>query len=186
MKVTPLDKEYTVSPDLEIYSETDLRGAVTAVNDGFLEISGYEKSELMGKPHSIVRHPDMPKVVFKLLWETLNKHEKMSAIVKNLRKNGEYYWVYSEYEPILKGEEVVGFKSFRKPVPHSAVAAVESLYGRLLAEESTNGVQSAQNMLEIILIKQDAKSYKAYVDRLYEKELKGLFGKFFGKLFGRK
>ncbi len=186
MKVTPLDKEYTVDSKLDIYSETDTRGTITAVNDGFLEISGYTESELMGKPHSIVRHPDMPKVVFKLLWETLNKHEKMSAIVKNLRKNGEYYWVYSEYEPIVKDEEVVGFKSFRKPVPHSAIEAVEGLYGKLLAEENANGVQQAQHMLDIILIKQDAKSYKAYIDRLYEKELKGLFGKFFKKLFGRK
>ena len=70
-------------------------------NDYFVELSGYPEAELIGKSHNIVRHPDMPKTVFKLLWDALKAGKEYKAIVKNRRKDGKYYWVYSEYKPLL-------------------------------------------------------------------------------------
>ena len=97
-KPTPIDEEIQLDPKRYIISETDEKGKITFCNDYFMEVSGYSKEELIGKPHSIVRHPDMPKVVFKLLWETISQGKNINAVVKNLAKDGRYYWIFTEFE----------------------------------------------------------------------------------------
>ncbi len=100
-----------------IISKTDLKGIITYVNKAFCKLSGYEKDELIGKPHNIVRHPDMPKSVFKSLWENLEKNQSWRGIIKNLRKDGKYYWVEAFIEPIFdENGKKIGYISARKPV----------------------------------------------------------------------
>lgn len=109
-------EETEVPEDELIISRTDLTGKITYANEIFAQISGYEVEELIGKPHSVVRHPDMPKSVFKNLWETIKKDNLWSGYVKNLRKDGGYYWVYAEISGVYKNEKLVEYKSIRIPI----------------------------------------------------------------------
>ena len=93
--------EYEVPSTELIISRTDLNGNITFANEMFLYISGYNEDELIGKPHSILRHPDMPKAVFSLIWKRLLSGRAVSGIIKNLAKDGRYYWVIAELEPKL-------------------------------------------------------------------------------------
>ena len=107
----------TVVPKEElIVSRTDLKGNITYANETFAFISGYTVDELIGKPHNIVRHPDMPKSIFKELWETLKKDGLWSGVVKNLRKDEGFYWVYAEISEVYKDGELIEYKSIRTPI----------------------------------------------------------------------
>lgn len=107
----------TIVPKEElIVSRTDLKGIITYANETFAHISGYEVEELIGKPHNIVRHPDMPKTIFEELWNSLKTEGKWSGFVKNLRKDEGYYWVYAEVSGVYKDGELVEYKSIRTPV----------------------------------------------------------------------
>ena len=185
MSLRPLDIEVPVDSKREILSETDRSGRITYLNDYFVELSGYDEAELVGTPHNIVRHPDMPITVFKLLWDALKHGEDYKAIVKNRRKDGKYYWVYSEYQTLFdKKKEIRGYRSKRYPVPQSALGEVEALYKKILHFEETKGEKDAEMFLELKLDQDGFDDYPAFVESLYEKELKGFFG-FFSKLFGK-
>ena len=107
----------TIVPKNElIVSRTDLKGIITFANDTFAQISGYEIDELIGKSHNIVRHPDMPKVIFKDLWKSLEESGKWSGFVKNLRKDFGFYWVYAEISGVYKNGKLVEYKSIRTPI----------------------------------------------------------------------
>jgi aerotaxis receptor len=107
----------TIVPKGElIVSRTDLKGNITYANDTFAEISGYEVEELIGKPHNCVRHPDMPKTVFKDLWKKLQITGKWEGVVKNLRKDQGFYWVHAEISGVYKDGELVEYKSLRTPI----------------------------------------------------------------------
>ena len=93
-----VDKEVTWDKTKVIMSKTDAFGTIEYANEVFVDVCGYEDYELMGQPHSIIRHPDMPKVIFKVLWEKLKNGENFHAIVKNLAKSGRYYWVITDFE----------------------------------------------------------------------------------------
>jgi len=118
-----------------IISRTDLSGVITYVNETFAHISGYEPEELIGKPHNVIRHPDMPKSAFKEMWETIQSGKTWRGYVKNLRKDRGYYWVYAEVSQVLKDGEVVEYKSIREPVPREKRIEMQRLYDRLRAEE---------------------------------------------------
>ena len=132
---TPVDEQY-IFEDGVIVSDTDLKGIITYSNRKFCEIAGYHKSELVGKNHNIVRHPDMPKAAFKDLWETVQKGESWTGTVKNLRKDGRYYWVYSYIAPIYKEGKISGYSAARKPATPSEIEDAEELYEKLLREEN--------------------------------------------------
>lgn len=107
----------TIIPSGElIISRTDLNGNITYVNDIFAKISGYDVNELVGKPHNIVRHPDMPKQVFNEMWQALKYKQKWKGIIKNLRKDTGYYWVYANISGVYKDGILVEYKSIRTPV----------------------------------------------------------------------
>lgn len=108
--------ETEVPEDELIVSRTDLKGTITYANETFAEISGYEVHELLGQPHSIVRHPDMPSAVFEDLWEQLKSNGRWEGYVKNLRKDQGYYWVYAEVSGVYKDGELVEYKSIRSPI----------------------------------------------------------------------
>ena len=135
---TPVDEQYTFD-DGVIVSETDLKGIITYSNRKFCEIAGYDKSELKGKNHNIVRHPDMPKAAFKDLWDTIQRGETWTGTVKNLRKDGRYYWVYSYIAPIYRDGEITGYTAARKPATDTEIAEAEALYEKMLQEERNGG-----------------------------------------------
>jgi aerotaxis receptor len=118
-----------------IISRTDLKGIITYVNETFAQISGYEPEELIGKPHNIIRHPDMPRSAFADLWETIQAGRPWRGYVKNLRKDRGYYWVYAEISQVIKDGKVVEYKSLREPVPREKRIEMQRLYDRLRAEE---------------------------------------------------
>jgi len=118
-----------------IISRTDLNGIITYVNETFAHISGYEPDELIGKPHNIIRHPDMPKSAFVDLWETIRSGKTWEGYVKNLRKDRGYYWVYARISQVIKDGEVVEYKSLREPVPREKRIEMQRLYDKMRAEE---------------------------------------------------
>ena len=111
-----------------IVSTTDPSGIITHVNKSFIEMSGYTKEELIDTPHSILRHPEMPPAAFKDLWDTVTKGEKWQGFVKNLRKDGGYYWVKATVIPNKRGGKVVGYTSVRRKPSRSRVEECIKLY----------------------------------------------------------
>lgn len=114
-----------------IVSTTDPEGIITHVNQAFIDMSGYTEEELIGAPHSILRHPDMPAVAFKGLWDTVAKGEKWQGFVKNLRKDGGYYWVKATVIPNVRGGKVMGYTSVRRKPSRTKVEECIKLYPTL-------------------------------------------------------
>lgn len=138
--VMPTGVEKTFGDDEIIVSKTDPQGRLTYVNDLFVEISGYPERDLLGKPHSIIRHPDMPRSVFRLLWDTISGGEELFAYVMNLSADGSHYWVLAHVTPTFGPDgSIVGYHSNRRTASRSALAQVEPLYRALLAEEHRHG-----------------------------------------------
>ncbi len=133
-KPTPIDEEFAFDDGI-IISETDLKGIITYANRRFCKISGYDKEELKGKNHNIVRHPDMPRSAFKDLWETIQSGKSWVGTIKNLRKDGRYYWVYTYISPIVRGGEIVGYAAARKPASPTEVEEASLNYKKSLEEE---------------------------------------------------
>lgn len=115
-----------------IVSTTDKNGLITHVNKAFVEMSGYTEDELIGAPHSILRHPDMPAVAFKDLWDTVNKGSHWQGYVKNLRKDGGYYWVKATVIPNIRQGNVVSYTSVRRKPSRTKVNECIQLYPTLL------------------------------------------------------
>ena len=145
-------------PDNEIIvSKTNLKGHITYANDVFLDIAGYRESEVIGQPHSMIRHPDMPRAVFKLLWDTIKGGEEIFAFVMNRAKNGDHYWVLAHVTPSLDAESnTVGYHSNRR-VPDRATLdnIIIPLYKQLRALEMASdpkaGLAASTNKLREIL-----------------------------------
>lgn len=131
-EVVPIDEEYFFD-ETAIISQTDLKGVITYANRAFSEVSGYSVSELVGKPHNILRHPDMPKVVFEKMWSTLKAGQVWNGLVKNLRKDGRYYWVDSEILPIRdKDDNVTGYIAARKAASRKDIQESKETYIKML------------------------------------------------------
>jgi aerotaxis receptor len=127
-------EEYNYGHGISI-SSTNLNGVITYVNRKFCEISGYSKDELLGKSHNITRHPDMPKELFNQLWKDIHNGKDWVGIMKNLRKDGRYYWAYSHIVPIIENDYVVGYSSLRKPVLRNELDGVITQYSKMLLKE---------------------------------------------------
>ena len=125
----------TIVPEDElIISRTDLNGMITYANETFCSISGYEESELIGKPHNMVRHPDMPSVTFKDLWETITNKGQWTGVVKNLRKDTGFYWVKAIVSGVYKNGELVEYKSLRTPISDDEKLEYQKLYDKMRSE----------------------------------------------------
>ena len=134
---TPTQNERTFAEDEIIVSKTDNAGRITYANEVFLKVALYQEHEVLGQPHSMVRHPDMPRCVFKLLWDTIQDGREIFAYVKNMAKNGDYYWVFAHVTPSFGGgDEIIGFHSNRRVPRPEAVAQIEPIYRLLLEEEN--------------------------------------------------
>ncbi len=160
-----LSKEIKVKPQDMIVSSTDKKGNIIYANDIFCEVAGYSRAELIGKPHNIVRHPDMPKVVFKILWDTVLDGKPVDAFVKNRKSNGDYYWVKATVIPTVRDGEIVKITSYRKPINDFAKSYVIDLYAKLVEYEKTHSVQES---LEFTLqyLEDRGLTYQQFVNRL--------------------
>ena len=127
--------ETEVPENEEIISLTDFSGIITYVNDTFAEISGYPAEELIGKPHHLIRHPDMPKSAFLDLWQTIKAGKAWHGYVKNLRKDGGYYWVFARVSTVLKEGIAVGYKSVREPISEVKKIEMQNYYDVLRSKE---------------------------------------------------
>ena len=123
--------EYPISDDTLIVSRTDLKGRLTYFNDQFLDAAGFSEAELMGQPHNIIRHPDMPPEAFENLWETLKAGKPWVGAVKNRRKNGDFYWVLATASPVRENGQVTGYTSIRTKLPADQRAEAERVYALL-------------------------------------------------------
>lgn len=144
--VTPTNREVYFDAGDIIVSKTNLKGHITYANKVFCDIAGYTEAEVLGQPHSIIRHPDMPRAVFKLLWDHIVEGHEVFAYVKNMAKNGDHYWVFAHVTPSFDANrQVTGFHSNRR-VPSREIlnGAIIPLYGELLREEKSrrNGKDS--------------------------------------------
>jgi len=134
-KVFATDVEVMFPLGRLIVSRTDLTGIITHANDAFVEMSGYTREELIGAPHHILRHPDMPKIAFKGLWDDIEAGKKWHGYVKNLRKDGAYYWVYATAVPNIRNGVIVGYTSVRRKPSRTRVNELVPVYQGWLAQE---------------------------------------------------
>ncbi|WP_457565121.1 PAS domain-containing protein [Caminibacter sp.] len=121
-----------------VISKTDIRGVITYTNSIFRALSGYEKGEMVGKPHNIVRHPDMPKAIFKEMWDTILQGKEWQGVIKNLRKDGRYYWVEAHISPIIRNNIIIGFISARRAVPEHIKKLYEIKYKEMREKEKNS------------------------------------------------
>ncbi len=123
-----------------IVSKTDTKGRILYGNRIFIEYSGYPEAELLGSQHNIIRHPDMPRSVFRLLWDTIQGGEEFFGYVKNMSKDGSFYWVFANVTPSYSPQgELVGYYSVRRAPRRQAVELIQSLYREMLAAERQAG-----------------------------------------------
>jgi len=128
-------RNYPLPPDITLVSVTDRKGRITYCNPAFIEASGYSAEELLGQPHNIVRHPDMPQEAFRDLWTTVDSGLPWTGLVKNRRKNGDHYWVRANATPMFDGDQITGYLSVRTVPDTAAVSAAEALYKRMREQE---------------------------------------------------
>ena len=135
-----------------IVSKTDLKGRITYVNKTFMQMGEYSEAELLGKPHNIIRHPKMPKAVFKLLWKMIQNKEEIFAFVLNKSKKGNEYWVYANVTPSLdENGRTIGYYSVRRRPGPKALKIIEPLYEQMLSAERSGGVEAGEKILTNLL-----------------------------------
>ena len=135
--------EFVIPDGVTLVSTTDLQSHITYCNPAFVAVSGYERDELIGQPHNMVRHPDMPQEAFRDMWETLKSGSPWSALVKNRRKNGDHYWVVANATPIVENGQAVGYMSVRTKPTREQVQEAEGLYTRMRAERDSGSASIA-------------------------------------------
>ena len=167
-RVEPSGREITFGEDEIIVSKTNLKGLITYANDVFLRVSGYSASELIGKPHNIIRHPDMPRCVFKLLWDTIQSGDEVFAYVLNMARNGDAYWVFAHITPSYDpGGRMVGFHSNRRVPYTDALSSVRDLYRTLREEEyrhaSPSTALAASSSLLTEILRERSLDYSQFV-----------------------
>ncbi len=169
-KPTPIDEEILLDPKKYIISSTDIKGNITDVNDYFEEIAGYTRDELIGKPHNIIRHPDMPKIVFRLMWERLKSGHDILALVKNLAKDGRYYWIFTTFEPVKNANgEVTGYTAHRKQAPKHTIETIADIYKKVLEVEKKDGVDASGEFLDAYLKERGEEiSFVNLMDEIYK------------------
>lgn len=132
-------REYAFPAGQALVSTTDLQGRILYCNPAFIEVSGYTREELLGQPHNMIRHPDMPEEAFRDMWQTIESGQPWSGLVKNRRKNGDHYWVMANVTPLLDGDRPVGYMSVRTLPDRQQVSEAETLYARMREAASRGG-----------------------------------------------
>lgn len=163
---TPTNTERQVKDDAFLVSKTDTKGRITYCNLPFIEIVGSTEQELLGKPHNIVRHPDMPRCIFKLLWERIHNKQEIFAYVKNMSFDGSYYWVFANVTASLdKNGTTIGYYSIRRKPNPKALEVIIPLYKELLEKEKSGGMEASEAHLHRVL-KEKGASYDEFANAL--------------------
>ena len=134
--VQPTGHERTFPDEEIIVSKTNPKGIITYANRTFLEVSLYSEEELLGQAQSIVRHPDMPRCIFKLLWDAIQEGNEIFAYIKNMAKNGDHYWVFAHVTPTFNSaKQIIGYHSNRRKPDRNQIQAADVLYRKWKQEE---------------------------------------------------
>ena len=169
-KISPTGVEKVMRENDFIVSMTDLKGRITYGNRIFIEFSGYSEEELLGTQHNIIRHPDMPRAVFKLLWDVISAGDECSAYVKNLAKDGSFYWVFANVTPMLDHQgNITGYFSVRRRPDPAAVKTMGDVYRIMLEEEQRAGAKdaiAASTKLLLDILSQKGMSYDEFIHTL--------------------
>jgi len=176
----PTDIEIKVDKHKMIVSKTDMKGNIIYGNDYFCELSGYKESELITSPHNIIRHPDMPKAIFYLMWQHLKAGRNIMAVVKNMSKNGNYYWVTTDFDSIKdKHGYIKYYIAYRQATQAHIVKEMEKLYSKLLAIEEKHDLKASTAYLNAFL-EEKHMNYDQFIAELAKP--KGLSAIFFEKM----
>ncbi|MBS4235462.1 bipartate energy taxis response protein CetB [Campylobacter vulpis] len=160
-------KEIFLEKDCLITSKTDLKGKIVYANDDFLAYAGYKMDEILYKPHNIVRHEDMPRTVFKFLWDYMKKGEEIFAYVKNKTKNNDYYWVFANVTPSFDvNNQIIGYYSVRRKPNPKALEQIKPLYQELLKFEQMSLDRGVEFLKDFC--KNSHKSYNEFIFSLQE------------------
>jgi len=163
-----LDKEIEFPSKKFIVSKTDKEGKILFVNKNFCEISGYARNEILGAPHNVLRHPDMPRAIFYMMWKSLLAGMEISAIVKNLAKSGEYYWVIADFSMQRdKYGKIETLTSFKRIAPSFVSESMETLYMEMILAEKKSGIEGSLVCLEKFL-EEKGVSYNEFLEDLVE------------------
>ncbi len=161
---TPTDVEHEVTSVDMIVSKADAKGNITYTNPIFMKISGYTQGELLDQPHAILRHPDMPAVIFKYLWENITQGKEVYAYVKNLCKDGGYYWILAQVRMAKNPDgSFRNYVSTRRQMLPGARAVIEPLYKKLLEIEKSEGVEASEKALADFLA-ENGQSFDTFND----------------------
>ncbi|WP_346295722.1 PAS domain-containing protein [Rhodopseudomonas sp. P1] len=138
--VTPSGREAFFPASELIVSKTDTKGRLTYANRLFCDVAGYSEAELIGQPHNVIRHPDMPRAVFKLMWDAVQQGREIFAYVKNMTRNGDHYWVFAHVTPSFDGAgRIVGYHSNRRAPDRGVLeGAIIPLYAEILRTERSH------------------------------------------------
>lgn len=154
-------REVRIAAQTLITSKTDLTGRITYCNQDFIHYSGYSEKELIMRPHSIIRHPDMPRTVFKLLWDYVQDGKEIFAYVKNLSKSGNFYWVFANITPSYNEKnEIIGYYSVRRQPTIEGIKAASGLYEQMFEIEKSEGMEGGEAFLLKLL---NGKPYNQFV-----------------------
>jgi PAS domain S-box-containing protein len=176
----PIDEEIKVSSKEFIVSKTDEHGNILYANEFFSQVTGYEQSEVVGRPHNILRHPDMPSCIFFLMWQRIRNGQNITAVVKNLAKSGKYYWVTTDFE--IQRDLVsnnVNYIAFRRSASKKVIETVTPLYATLLEIEKKHGLEASLVYLQGYLDERHT-TFDDYMDSIVKP--KGLIAMLFNKM----
>lgn len=152
--IEPRDEELFFDRDEVIVSKTDLKGHITYANDVFLKLAEFDEKDVLGQPHNLIRHPDMPRAIFKLLWDSLQDGKEIFAYVKNISRTGAYYWVLAHVTPTFGDQgKIIGYHSNRRVPDRDSLKKIEPIYAKLLAEEKRhdNSKIGLENSFQLLL-----------------------------------
>jgi PAS domain S-box-containing protein len=166
-KIEPTTVERAMREDDFIVSKTTAKGIITYGNPIFIEFSGYTEEELLGTQHNIVRHPDMPRAAFKLAWDTIEAGREFFGYVKNMAKDGSFYWVFTHITPDFdQSKKIVGYTSVRRCPRRDAISKIEPVYRQMVAAERAAGARdaiAAGTKVLLDLLQQTGMSYEELV-----------------------
>lgn len=164
--IVPTTVERKLREDDFIVSKTDLKGHITYGNRIFTEFSGYSESELLGTQHNIIRHPDMPRALFQMLWDTIQDGHEHFAYIKNLARDGSYYWVFANITPSYENGRIIGYFSVRRKPKDDGVRFFTELYRTMVVAERSAGpheaIATSTKILDRLLAERDT-TYDEFV-----------------------
>ena len=165
-KLEKVNYEIKCATQQVIVSRTNTEGDIVYCNPTFLEVNGFKSSEIINQPHSIVRHPDMPKTIFRVIWSIIGQGMPIQAVIKNQTNNGDYYWTLMTIKPQKdRDDKIISYVAYGKQAPDAVVKKIEPLYKIISEIEHELNIESALEYLESYL-KEEGMNYAQYMQHL--------------------